>query len=289
MKHAIYAPNFGDYGDPRRLVELAVAAEAAGYHGFFLWDHLVFEPSGTLEVTDATVALAAVAQATTRLRLGAMVTPVARRRPWKLARELVTLDRLSAGRATLGVGLGEPAELEFAAFGEDPAPKARAGRLDEGLAIIDALWRGERVDFDGAHYRVDGARFAPPPLQQPRVPVWVAAMLPARAGLRRAARWDGAFPLALPADFAPGEGGVDWTAFWLDLPGFAAVVGELRTMRDLAGFDVVASGRLGAPAPGGAARGDYAAAGATWWLDWVDETAGGMEATLAAVARGPGD
>ncbi|MGR8920702.1 MAG: LLM class flavin-dependent oxidoreductase [Gammaproteobacteria bacterium] len=291
MKHAIYVPNFGDYGEPGRIVALAEAAEASGYDGLFLWDHLVFDASGELDVTDATVALAAVAQATERLRIGAMVTPVARRRPWKLARELVALDRLSNGRATLGVGLGEPAELEFAAFGEDPAGRTRAQRLDEGLGIIDGLWRGEPVAFAGKHYRVASPRFAPPPVQRPRVPIWVAAMLPATAGLRRAARWDGVFPLELPPDWRDGDGPVDWSRFWLGPAQFAELVEAMRARRGVAAgnFDFLASGALGAAAPGGGLRRAFAEAGATWWLDWVDERPGSFDATLAAVERGPRD
>ena len=132
---------------------------------------------------------------TQRVRLGIMVTPLARRRPWKVAREAVAVDALSGGRFTLGVGLGGVQKAEFAAFGEDPDPRARADRLDEGLAILDGLWSGEPLHFEGMHHRVTGARFPPRPVQQPRMPLWVAGRWPNRRPFRRAAQWDGVFPV----------------------------------------------------------------------------------------------
>ncbi|MEQ8234099.1 MAG: LLM class flavin-dependent oxidoreductase [Gammaproteobacteria bacterium] len=284
MRYAVYAPNFNDYGEPARLVELACAAEAAGWDGFFVWDHLAFEPDGRLPVADATVVLAAIAQATARVRFGAMITPVARRRPWKLFKEIATLDHLSGGRVHLGIGLGEPPELEFAAFGEPAGGRARAARLDEGMAIVDPLMRGEAVMHQGDCYEVE-TRLAPATLQQPRVPVWVAATLPARAGVRRAARWDGIFPLRVPASAAADvDSSVDWSAWWLAPDELAALVAELRTLRgDLDGFDVIASGRAAAPAAAAA----MAAAGATWWLEWMDTAPGSFNTALARVRRGP--
>jgi alkanesulfonate monooxygenase SsuD/methylene tetrahydromethanopterin reductase-like flavin-dependent oxidoreductase (luciferase family) len=195
MKYAINVPNFGDYADPRVTAELAASAEASGWDGFFVWDHInaAAEPSSPL--ADPWVLLTAVALATRRLRIGTMVTPVARRRPWKLARETVTLDRLSGGRLILGVGLGFPPDAEFAAFAEDADPRRRADKLDEGLTVLTGLWTGESLDFDGDHYTVSGVRFVPTPVQRPRIPVWVAAMYPHRRPLRRAARWDGLVPM----------------------------------------------------------------------------------------------
>lgn len=287
IRNAVYAPNFNDYSDPRKLVELAVTAEEAGYDGFFLWDHLVFDASGALEVTDATVALSAIAASTRTLRIGAMVTPVARRRPWKLARELVALDRLSAGRLTLGVGLGEPAALEYAAFGEDP--EERAGRLDEGLLVLDQLVRGVRVDHDGAYYRVEDMCFLPAAQQSPRFPIWVAASLPARAGVRRSQRFEGLFPVQMPADFGGDPNvGIDWSKWWLNSTRFAALVNEVRATRAATTpFDFVASGRLGEGGCNGEPQALFAQAGATWWCDWVDERPGAAAANLKAVSNGP--
>ena len=290
MKHAIYAPIFNDYGEPDRLIELAVASEDAGYDGFFIWDHLAFEPAGQLEVVDATIMLGAIAQATGRIRLGAMITPLARRRPWKFARELVTLDRLSRGRITIGVGLGEPAEIEFAAFGEDPRAQTRAARLDEGLDIVDRLMRGETVNHSGEYYTVRDTRFSPPALQQPRVPVWVAASLPARAGLRRAARWDGVIPVRIPPDFgADFNASIDWSRWWLDSAEFTSMVAYVESLRGSGSFDYVASGRLGEAGCRGESIDTFERAGATWWCEWVDEAPGTFANSLAAVSHGPID
>ena len=187
LHFAVSAPNVGD---PIALVRLAVEAEAAGWDAFFLWDHLHLVRAMALDVHDPWVLLGAIAQATDRIKLGAMVTPVPRRRPWKLAKELVTLDHLSAGRTIVGVGLGFPADDEFGAFGDQTDDRVRADLLDEGLAIIDAVLRGEPVRHDGAHFHVD-ADLRPGALQRPRPPIWVAAMWPNKRPMARAARYDG--------------------------------------------------------------------------------------------------
>jgi alkanesulfonate monooxygenase SsuD/methylene tetrahydromethanopterin reductase-like flavin-dependent oxidoreductase (luciferase family) len=212
------------------------------------------------------VALAAAAVATESVKLGALVTPLARRRPWKLARETVSLDRLSGGRLVFGAGLGSPggARAEWAAFSEEMDPVVRAAMLDEGLTLLDALWSGEPVSFAGSHFRVETDGLHPTPLQQPRIPVWIAGGWPARRPLRRAARWDGAFPLFGWGD-APGD----------RLDAVRECIAFLRSERErneLAweGFDVV---HLSAPTPGDdRARGaeiasPFAAAGVTWWLE----------------------
>lgn len=290
MQTAVYAPTFNDYGDPGRLVELARVAERAGYDAFFVWDHLAIEPAGRLELVDATVVLAAIAQATTRIRFGAMITPLARRRPWKLAKELNTLDRLSGGRAMLGVGLGEPAAVEFGSFGEDPDPRTRARRLDEGLAILDPLLRGVTVDHSGEFYRLSGATLAPGSLQSPRLPIWVAASLPARAGLRRAARWDGVFPIKMPQAIIEGTvAHADWREWWLSPAELAEVNAFVRGLRTADGpYAFTATGRATgeSPAAARALLADYLGAGANWWIEWVDDAPGSYGRTLAAIARG---
>lgn len=292
MQYAVYAPTFNDYGEPARLIELAQAAERAGYDGFFIWDHLALEPDGCLEIVDATVMLGALAQATTRLRLGAMITPLARRRPWKVAKEMATLDRLSGGRMVLGVGLGEPAGSEFEAFGEDGSARGRAARLDEGLAVFDPLVRGEKLTHDGATYHLRDVQLAPRATQRPRMPVWVAASLPARAGVRRAARWDGIFPVQVPQAILDGAPvtALDWTQWWLKPADIAALSAELAALRSATTpFDIVASGRV-AHQPQAQAREQvaaFAAAGASWWCEWVDEASGTFAATLAGIERGP--
>lgn len=292
MQYAVYAPTFNDYGEPARLIELAQAAERAGYDGFFIWDHLALEPDGRLEIVDATVMLGALAQATKRLRLGAMITPLARRRPWKVAKEMATLDRLSGGRMVLGVGLGEPAGSEFEAFGEDGSARGRAARLDEGLAVFDPLVRGEKLTHDGATYHLRDVQLAPRATQHPRMPVWVAASLPARAGVRRAARWDGIFPVQVPQAILDGAPvtALDWTQWWLKPADIAALSAELVALRSATTpFDIVASGRV-AHQPQTLAREQvaaFAAAGASWWCEWVDEASGTFAATLAGIERGP--
>ena len=184
MRFAVNIPNMGDAA---AVVELAVAAERAGWDGVFVWDHVVYVADAGFEVHDPWVLLGAVAARTSTVRLGTLVTPVPRRRPWNVAKQVATLDHLSDGRATLGVGLGFPPDDEFARFGEPSGDRERAAALDAGLDLITAAWTGEPVAA------LDGMAIRPAPVQRPRPPIWVAATSePAR---RRAARWDGVVPL----------------------------------------------------------------------------------------------
>src|SRR3954469_1246528 len=191
-RRAIFVAPFGELAEARVLARLAAAAESAGWDGFFLWDHLVY--TATREVADPWVAMAAIACATARVRIGPLVTPTPRRRIHKLARETVTLDRLSGGRLVFGVGIGGDRHGEFTPFGDPGDARERARRLDEDLERLPAMWGGE---------------FAPPPAQQPRIPVWVAARYPNRRPVRRAARWDGLFPIDLPGPGALAELGAE--------------------------------------------------------------------------------
>src|SRR5436190_24311266 len=118
--------------------------------------------------------MAAMATRTRRVRIGALVTPLARRRPWKVARETVTLDHLSGGRLVLAVGLGALDDGGFGKVGEPTDPRTRAERLDESLAILTGLWTGLPFGFQGRHYQVDEMTFSPGPVQRPRIPIWVA-------------------------------------------------------------------------------------------------------------------
>ena len=188
MKFAIDVAPFDELADPRLLAELAATAEERGWDGFFVWDHVVYR-APVRAVLDPWVALAAIACATSRVRIGTMITPLSRRRVHKLARETVTLDQLSAGRLTLGVGIGSARNNELEPFGEVADPRERAVMLDEGLAQLTRYWSGD---------------FQPVPVQQPRIPVWVAAEWPHRRPVRRAAKWDGLFPTRVPspADYA---------------------------------------------------------------------------------------
>ena len=193
MRFALNVPNFGALSDPWTLVDLAVDAERCGWDGFFLWDHILLWDSNP--IADPWIVLAAIAARTERITIGPMVTPIARRRPWKVAREATSLDHLCRGRLILGAGLGNPADAEFEAFGEDPDPHVRASKLDEGLEIATGMWRGELYEFRGEYNRLEPFVFLPRPVQQPRIPVWIAGKWPNRAPFRRAALWDGVFPM----------------------------------------------------------------------------------------------
>lgn len=191
MRFGLDVATSGEWADPTRLADLAFDAEAAGWDGFFLWDILATETDGE-DVVDPWVTLAVIAARTRRIRIGALVTPLARRRPWDVARQVATLDALSGGRMVFGAGLGWKPD-EFDRLGEDPAPATRAQRLDEGLMLLDRFWSGESVSFTGRHFRVRDVRIVPRPIQRPRVPIWLAAGWPRTAPLRRAARYDGVY------------------------------------------------------------------------------------------------
>ncbi len=272
MRFAINVPNFGAFFDPRTVADLARETEEAGWDGFFLWDHINFDHP--LPMADPWIVLAVVAAATSRIRIGTMVTPLPRRRPWKVARETATLDHLSGGRVTLGVGLGNPANTEYEAFGEESDLRIRAARLDEAIEVLTRLWSGERQDFDGVYYQLNAVQFAPPPVQG-RIPIWVATTWPNRGPLRRAARWDGVFALK----------GLEYGLNPAEVRTIAGEVTGLRSALGLDGpFDIVHGGQL--PADPSAAR-DYlqpfADAGLTWWqaVEWD------LDAVRSLIHRGP--
>jgi alkanesulfonate monooxygenase SsuD/methylene tetrahydromethanopterin reductase-like flavin-dependent oxidoreductase (luciferase family) len=255
MKFGLSLPPFGEHSDPRALAELAREAEQAGWDGFFIWDHITFD-ANFHPMADAWVALGAIAMTTQRIRIGTMITPLARRRPWKLARETVTVDQLSGGRMVLGVGLGEPAEWEFGAYGEETDARHRAEKLDEGLTILDGLWRGERFNFQGQHYHMEEVQYLPRPVQQPRIPIWVGGWWPNKPPMRRAARWDGVFPIKADGELSPDE--------WRDI---------LAYIRQHRSSDASLDAVHGGPTPGddpARARdkvAPYEKAGVTWWLE----------------------
>lgn len=240
VRHALFLPVFDELADPALVAELAARAEARGWDGVFVWDHVAYR-APVRAVADPWVTLAAIACSTTRLRLGPMVTPLPRRRPVKLAREVATLDRLSGGRLVLGVGIGGDGSGELSATGEQLDDRVRGAMLDEGLQVLRAAWTGERVEHRGEHYVVDGLSVLPTPVQPSGPPVWVAARYGNPRPLQRAARHDGVFPIGIsePAQLAE-------------------VVGAVGGAR--AGFDVAVGG------PPGADQSGYEAAGATWWM-----------------------
>jgi alkanesulfonate monooxygenase SsuD/methylene tetrahydromethanopterin reductase-like flavin-dependent oxidoreductase (luciferase family) len=257
-------------GDPLAQVELAARAEAAGWDGVFTWDAIAI---GDTDIYDPWTLLAAMALATSRVTLGAIVFAPTRRRPWKLAREAMTIDHLSRGRLVVPVGLGALDDLGFGTVGETTDTKARAEILDETLAILDGLWSGEPFEHHGAHYDVGPMRFAPRPVQRPRIPLWVAVRWPSERSMARAARWDGAILQTT------------------DLDEVRAAVEHVHAARTEAGrsgsFEIVVQGTTAPDAEAAAAAaGPFAEAGATWWIeaDWEHATAASL---LARVTSGP--
>jgi alkanesulfonate monooxygenase SsuD/methylene tetrahydromethanopterin reductase-like flavin-dependent oxidoreductase (luciferase family) len=246
-RSALWLPIFDELADPAVVARLAAEAEEAGWHGVFVWDHVAWR-APVVDVADPWITMAAIACATERLRFGPMVTPLARRRPAKVAKETATLDRLSAGRLTLGVGLGDDRfGSELSTTGEQLDPRLRARMLDESLAVLGAAWSGEPVRHRGEHHTVDGIAFRPRPVQEPGIPVWTAGFPGKVRPLRRAAAHDGFFPVNLEHPDQLAEA--------------VAVITQLRA----------AAGRDGAydvavPLPAGTDPAPWVAAGATWWM-----------------------
>lgn len=277
MNFGIDVPNYGKFGDPVLLLDLACESEAAGWDGFFVWDHIV--AGGQSPVTDPWIALAAIATKTERIRLGPMVTPLARRRPWKVARETVALDHLSNGRLIMGVGLGAHDKAEFTAFGDEDDRKLRAQVLDEGLEILAGLWRGEPFAFKGEHYQVKKSLFKPTSVQSPRIPIWVAGLWPNKKPMRRAAAWEGAFPIGRDADLSTMMG----PAAMADA---IAYVQQQRTSD--APFDFVHAGLLSGDAAADAQTAQaYADIGVTWWLEHVYPSRMSISQLRKFIRQGP--
>ena len=191
LRHGLSVPLFGDLAEPAAMLELARLADDRGWDGIFPWDHVLAD--GPRPVADVWVVLAAVATVTERVLLGPMVTPLPRRRPQKLAREVVTLDRLSGGRVVLGLGLGVDHARELSAFGEVVDARERGADARRGPGGAGRpVGRGE-VLHRGPHYTADGVRFLPTAARPGGVPIWMAARTMAEAPLRRAAGRDGLF------------------------------------------------------------------------------------------------
>jgi len=279
MKYGFVMP----YGDARQAAEWARQAEAAGWDGFFVW-----EPVWGI---DAWVALTAAAMLTSRIRLGTMLTPLSRMRPWKLASETATLDNLSGGRVILAVGLGA-LDSGFAAFGEVTDRVQRAELLDEGLEILNRLWAGEPFSFPGVHYQVNLTKdsfftpFPPSPVQKPRIPIWVVGAWPSPKSMRRVLRYDGLLPNVIG-----GDGKVRMSPATPDeVREMAAFIRANRSESESvnASFDIIVEGRT----PGNdlgkavATTRPYAEAGATWWIEaqWTEPD---MQKVLARLRQGP--
>jgi alkanesulfonate monooxygenase SsuD/methylene tetrahydromethanopterin reductase-like flavin-dependent oxidoreductase (luciferase family) len=273
MEYAVALPTGGECGDPRFLVELAEIAEHAGWDAVVLEDYVLYQGDAAMPTCNTWIALAAIAMRTERLRLILEVTPLARRRPWNVAREAAGVDQLSGGRMVLGVGLGDVGEIgidaSFTHFGEATEARVRAELLDEGLEIVAGLWRGEPFSFHGKHFHVDEVTFLPRPVQTPRIPIWVGGGYPGRRPVERALRWDGSCLYK--------RGGGDMTADDVaDLrarggDAFTIAVGARPRKEDWdEDRDHIRSVRD---------------AGADWWLEFVPPAE--REAMRAAIGRGP--
>jgi alkanesulfonate monooxygenase SsuD/methylene tetrahydromethanopterin reductase-like flavin-dependent oxidoreductase (luciferase family) len=261
MRFSINIPNFGDFADARTVAKVAAAAEQAGWDGLFVWDHVVHDKrkGRGLPFGDPWMLLTAAPLTTSHFRLGTLVTPVARRRPEQLARQVATLDSLSGGRVIFGAGLGGPIDDEFGSFGETTDPVVLAERLDEGLDLLQRYWSGKPVNHQGRHYQVRDVTLLPASVQRPRPPVWIGGFWPHRRPIRRAARWDGVVPLFTTA----GHGHVPPLDQVRDL---VAYVDEHRRDRPDSPFEIVLGGV--SPADPALARdliAPLADAGATWW------------------------
>ena len=287
MRYGVFLPPFGPCADLATLTALAADAEEAGWDGFFLWDDIT--TGDPMPVADPWIAMAAIAVRTRTLRLGATVTPLPRRRPWKVAREAITLDHLSQGRLIVGVGLGI-SHSEFDDLGEETDLKVRGAMLDEGLDILAGLWSGEPFQYEGTHYHIRKAQFLPRPVQTPRIPIWVGGSWPLKAPFRRAARWDGVFPLgrdlSLTEQLAPE-----------DVQGILSIVHEQRAQAGLEDkpIDVVHCG-LSSGTDQQADRvlaQTYADVGVTWWLEhlvperWGSWSEWPLESMRERIRQGP--
>jgi alkanesulfonate monooxygenase SsuD/methylene tetrahydromethanopterin reductase-like flavin-dependent oxidoreductase (luciferase family) len=280
MQFGVILPNAGIYGDARTLADLASVAEAAGWHGVFLWDTLHYQAED-VGVCDPWIALAATAMRTERIHIGTMVAAPTRRRPWKMARETVTLDHLSRGRLILGVGAGDGDDHGFSHFDEARDAKKRAQLLDESLAILQGLWSGRPFSYAGEHYHIKEITFLPPPVQTPRIPIWVAGVWPRQGPMERAARFDGVNAFAKRDDGASAN---------LTL----AEIRDLKRYMDAhhtapTPFDVVITGHVFDAVHDASARATlqaYAEAGVTWSLEsiWPERDIADMR---AAIAHGP--
>lgn len=281
MKYGLEVANGGEIAHPSVLKELAREAEDAGWDGIYLEDYIVWQGHADLPTYDPWVLLAAMASSTSRIRLGTTVTPISRRRPWKLAREAVTLDHLSNGRLTLGIGLGDLGDPGFAAVGEKTSLTTRAEIVDEALTIVVGLWSGTSFTFHGKHFKIDSLRCLPVPVQRPRIPIWVGGSWPFAGVIHRSALYDG---------FVGGKRHGDDEDWRLSV----AEVQSLRaSIQAIKGGDQAFEIALGGAPPGDDIEADrryveaVGAAGATWWMEYVSDDVGDLEAIRRLVRSGP--
>jgi alkanesulfonate monooxygenase SsuD/methylene tetrahydromethanopterin reductase-like flavin-dependent oxidoreductase (luciferase family) len=263
-------------GTPLDFVELAQEVEQAGWDGVFTWDGISV---GDGVGFDPWALLAAAAVKTSRVTLGAILFPLARRRPWKVARETVTIDHLSHGRLVLPVGLGAVDDAGFSrVHPETTDRRERAELLDEHLAILDAAWSGNPVTFVGKHYRVDDVTFLPTPVQQPRIPVWAVGAWPSEKSLARAARWDGIMLALRDSPNAPTPDQAREIIAWINAHRDAPTPFDVVLEGVTPGDDREAATAQLAP---------YAEAGVTWWIESPWDGPRDVESLRARIRQGP--
>jgi alkanesulfonate monooxygenase SsuD/methylene tetrahydromethanopterin reductase-like flavin-dependent oxidoreductase (luciferase family) len=281
MHYGLELPAAGVAGDARTLGDLAQLAEDAGWDGVFLEDYIVWQGQLGTPTYDPWVALAAMALRTERIRLGTMVTPLARRRPWKLACETVTLDHLSHGRLILGVGLGDTTDVSLTAFGEEIDVRQRSEMLDEALEVLIGLWSGQPFSYHGAHYHVQEVILTPTPVQQPRIPIWVGGSWPRRGVIRRAARWDGFVGGKVHAEDE------DWHLTPAEVASLRADIARQRS--NTRPWDLALGGGPRSPdlEHERALIQSMAEAGATWWMEYIYPELGGLEGMRNRIKGGP--
>jgi alkanesulfonate monooxygenase SsuD/methylene tetrahydromethanopterin reductase-like flavin-dependent oxidoreductase (luciferase family) len=271
MKYGFVLPG----GTARTAADFAREAENAGWDGFFVWE--------APWATDAWVSLAAAAMVTERIRLGTMLTAPSRMRPWKLASETATLDDLSGGRVILSVGLGAP-ETGFAEFGEVTDRRVRAELLDESLDILTGLWQGQPFSYEGTHYRIQPVDFyvtPPPPVQKPRIPIWVVGVWPRPRSMLRALRYDGLIPAVMDKEQVRMG-----AAMPAEIASIKTYVDERREQSGP--FDIVVEGTTPGDNPEAATETvlPYVDAGATWWIE-AKWDAPDQEGVLQRIRQGP--
>ena len=211
-----------------------------------------------------------------RVRLGAMILPLARRRPWKVARKAVTLDHPSNGGLVLPVGLGALDDSGWGRVSEPTDRRTRAERMDETLQILTGLWTGKPFGYQGRHYRFEPMAFTPSPIQRPRIPIWVVGGWPSERSITRALRYDGLLPYVLPRSGV--EYGPEAVAELRKLGRSAAQPGGVRHR---------GRGTTSVDNPDSAAEvvRPWQEAGATWWIE--SDCNGGMASTRRRVEAGP--
>jgi alkanesulfonate monooxygenase SsuD/methylene tetrahydromethanopterin reductase-like flavin-dependent oxidoreductase (luciferase family) len=280
IKYGLNVPNFGSYSDTSLLMNLAMEAEKAHWDGIFLWDHMYLstklEKDNQLGVpfVDPLVGLTAIAIKTKKINMGTYVTPLPRRRPWKLAREIVSLDRLSKGRVILGIGLGAP-EFEFEAFGEEKSIRIRANKCDEGLDILKGLFSGAKFDYSGKHYDIKEVVFKPKPFND-TIPIWIAGRWPNKKGFQRASNYNGVCPISANSEkISPYD--------------VKEIIQYIRKFRNnLNNFDIVISGKT----PKNFEKSkllftQFIDAGITWWLEDINDWRGSPKEMREYISRGP--